>query len=69
MKTETKNRKFFIATYIVAETFSVDYDKHVPVITVHNGKVMKAGDQLFFYPGFGQERTIRAPGMFAADFE
>ncbi|MCZ0754454.1 hypothetical protein [Anoxybacillus sp. J5B_2022] len=52
----------------VAETFVVDYDKHVPVITVHNGKVMKAGDELFFQPGFGRERVVRAPGMFTANF-
>ncbi|GGJ60406.1 hypothetical protein GGR02_000736 [Anoxybacillus voinovskiensis] len=53
---------------LVAETFTVDYDKHVPLITVHNGKVMKAGDELFFPPGFGRERIVRAPGMFTANF-
>ncbi|ANB61138.1 hypothetical protein [Anoxybacteroides amylolyticum] len=53
---------------LVAEMFAVDYDKHVPVITVHNGKVMKAGNELFFHPGFGRERIVRAPGMFTANF-
>ncbi|KXG11029.1 hypothetical protein AT864_00112 [Anoxybacillus sp. P3H1B] len=52
----------------VAETAIVDYDKHIPMITVHNGRIMRAGNHLFFYPGFGKERTIRVPGMFAADF-
>ncbi|WP_027408567.1 hypothetical protein [Anoxybacteroides tepidamans] len=54
---------------LVAETPVVDYDKHVPIITVHNGKVVKAGEQVFFHPGFGKERIVRAPGMFAAYFE
>jgi hypothetical protein len=53
----------------VAETAVVDYDKHVPIVTVHNGKVMKAGEQIFFHPGFGRERTVEAPGMFAAYFK
>ncbi|MBB5323393.1 hypothetical protein HNQ34_000470 [Anoxybacillus tepidamans] len=53
---------------LVAETVIVDYDKHVPMITVHNGRVVKANDQLFFYPGFGKERTIYAPGMFSTYF-
>jgi len=52
----------------VAETTIVDYDKHVPMITVHNGRVIRAGEHVYFYPGFGKERIIRAPGMFVAYF-
>lgn len=54
---------------LVAETPVVDYDNHVPVITVHKGRLLKAENQLYFYPGFGTERIVRAPGMFAAHFQ
>jgi hypothetical protein len=53
---------------LVAETLIVDYDNHVPVITVHKGRLLKVENQLYFYPGFGTERIIRAVGMFAAQF-
>jgi hypothetical protein len=53
----------------VAEKAIVDYDNHVPVITVHKGRLIKVQDRFFFYPGFGKERTICAPGMFAAYFK
>lgn len=54
---------------LVAQNEIVDYDNHVPVITVHKGRLLKVQEQFFFYPGFGKERTIRAPGMFSAYFE
>jgi hypothetical protein len=54
---------------LVAETPIVDYDNHVPVITVHKGRLLKAGNQIYFYPGFGMERVIRAPGMFVAHLQ
>lgn len=53
---------------LVAETLIVDYDNHVPVITVHKGRLLKVENQLYFYPGFGTERIIRAAGMFVAHF-
>jgi hypothetical protein len=54
---------------LVAETPIVDYDNHVPVVTVHKGRLLKVENQIHFYPGFGMERVIRAPGMFVAHFQ
>jgi hypothetical protein len=56
-------------SHSVAEKPIVDYDNHVPTITVHKGRLLKAGEQIYFYPGFGKERVVRAPGMFAAYFD
>jgi hypothetical protein len=53
---------------LVAETLIVDYDNHVPVITVHKGRLLKVENQFYFYPGFGTERIIRAAGTFVAHF-
>jgi hypothetical protein len=56
-------------SHSVAEKPIVDYDNHVPTITVHKGRLLKAGEQIYFYPGFGKELVVRAPGMFAAHFD
>lgn len=41
------------------------YDEHkAPDIVVAKGKVMKAGGDVFFRPGFGQEISVRVPGHF-----
>jgi hypothetical protein len=54
---------------LVAQKAIVDYDIHVPTITVHKGRLLKAGEQLYFYPGFGKELIVQVPGMFAAYFD
>lgn len=56
-------------SHSVAQKANVDYDKHVPKVTVHKGRLLKAGDELYFYPGFGKECVVQAPGMFASYFE
>lgn len=43
-----------------------NYDKIVPLITVHKGKVIKVNDEVNLYPGFGQELNIKLPGLFAS---
>ncbi|MCD7033377.1 hypothetical protein LRR81_03975 [Metabacillus sp. GX 13764] len=43
----------------LVETGSVlDYDITVPAITVHKGRVVKAGKEIMYTPGFGEERLI-----------
>jgi len=56
-------------THSVAQKVNVDYDKHVPRVTVHKGRLLKAGDEIFFYPGFGKECVVQSPGMFMSHFE
>jgi hypothetical protein len=53
----------------VAQNPIVDYDNHVPTITVHKGRLLKVGEQIYFYPGFGKERVVHVPGMFTAHFD
>lgn len=49
---------------IVEQNRPVDYDNHIPEVIVHNGAVLKAGEQIFFHPGAGQEITSLQPGRF-----
>lgn len=49
----------------LADSSSFHYDKpQGPDIVVERGKVMKAGSDVFFHPGFGKEISIRVPGHF-----
>lgn len=50
----------------VEETNNLDYDKRDPLITVHKGRVLKAGREVKFFPGFGKELYVKLPGLFAS---
>jgi len=54
-------------SYTVDEKPVVDYDNHIPSITVHKGKLLKIPSQVFFYPGFGKECKVKLPGHFMAN--
>ncbi|WP_338776781.1 hypothetical protein [Metabacillus sp. FJAT-52054] len=43
----------------------LDYDSHIPTITIHRGRVVKALDRIFFHPGRGEERHISIRSSFA----
>lgn len=47
----------------VEQSYKIDYDKDKPVITVHKGKLLKAGD-IIRRPGFGEELIVKLPGHF-----
>ncbi|WP_243290054.1 hypothetical protein [Bacillus sp. FJAT-47783] len=49
---------------IVEQNRLVDYDNHIPEVIVHNGAVLKAGEQIFFRPGAGKEISSLQPGRF-----
>ncbi|MGD7008003.1 hypothetical protein [Metabacillus sp. 84] len=36
----------------------LDYDNHIPTISIQRGRVLKAGQAVFFKPGFGEEKHI-----------
>ncbi|KZM52688.1 hypothetical protein A3Q35_03750 [Aeribacillus pallidus] len=49
---------------LVEENNYLDYYNHNPEVIVHNGSVLKAGEQIFYKPGFGKEVQLNAPGRF-----
>lgn len=49
---------------IIETIEDLDYDSHIPEITVHQGKVIKVGEKVSFRPGFGNECTVTIPGHF-----
>jgi hypothetical protein len=46
----------------------LNYDMDKPIITVHKGRNIKVGNQLFINPGFGEQLCIKVPGFFASTF-
>ncbi|MFZ3588668.1 hypothetical protein ACOI1C_05155 [Bacillus sp. DJP31] len=52
----------------VANVGEVNYDMNKPIITVHNGRCIRAGDKIFINPGFGSQVCIKVPGFFASTF-
>ena len=49
---------------IIETIEDLDYDSHIPEITVHRGIIQKAGGSISFRPGFGNECTVSVPGHF-----
>ncbi|WP_078380195.1 hypothetical protein [Sutcliffiella halmapala] len=49
---------------IIETIEDLDYDSHIPEITVHQGNVIKVGKKISFRPGFGNECTVTIPGHF-----
>lgn len=50
---------------MILETASeLDYDNQQPEITFHRGKILKAGKEVYFRPGFGNECKVTVPGHF-----
>lgn len=49
---------------IVETIEDLDYDSHIPEITVHRGIILKAGEAISFRPGFGNECAVTVPGHF-----
>ncbi|MBS2969398.1 hypothetical protein J9317_11540 [Metabacillus sp. KIGAM252] len=43
----------------------LDYDSHIPTITIHRGRVVKALDRIYFHPGSGEEKNILIRSAFA----
>ncbi|MFC4322663.1 hypothetical protein [Litchfieldia salsa] len=43
-----------------------NFDHHSPVVTMHKGKFLKIGAEVFFYPGFGRDCKVKLPGHFAS---
>ncbi|MBD8070239.1 hypothetical protein [Bacillus sp. PS06] len=43
-----------------------DYNLHTPTLTMHKGKFLKVGAEVFFYPGFGSECKVILPGHFVS---
>ncbi|MGD6994669.1 hypothetical protein [Sutcliffiella horikoshii] len=50
--------------HIIETIENLDYDSHIPEVTVQKGTVIKAGDEVLFRPGFGKECTVTIPGHF-----
>ncbi|MCA1030505.1 hypothetical protein LCL95_05555 [Bacillus timonensis] len=55
-------------SYSVEEFVHVDYHSHIPLVTMHKGKVLKAGNKQYYRPGFGTECIVKMPGHFASSF-
>ncbi|WLR43728.1 hypothetical protein LC087_06225 [Bacillus carboniphilus] len=49
---------------IVEQNGELNYDKHIPLITVHNGRVIKAGKEKFLFVGSGRELREVVPSRF-----
>ena len=49
----------------VEDTTQLDYDKIDPIITVHKGRLLKTKLETNFFPGYGEELKIKAPGLFS----
>lgn len=49
---------------IIETIEDLDYDSHIPEITVHRGIILKAGESISFRPGFGNECMVTVPGHF-----
>lgn len=53
-------------SYSLEEKPMLDFEKHLPKITMHKGKFMKINSDVFFYPGFGKECKVNLPGHFVS---
>lgn len=49
---------------IIETASDLDYHIHSPEITVHRGKIVKVGQDVYFRPGFGNECKVTVPGHF-----
>ncbi|MFC0271614.1 hypothetical protein ACFFIX_09110 [Metabacillus herbersteinensis] len=45
----------------------VDYDNHIPMITVHKGELIKVQSTFHFKPGFGHECLVPISGRFISE--
>ncbi|WP_223702033.1 hypothetical protein [Sutcliffiella deserti] len=58
------NLYFYPEDRIIETIEDLDYDSHIPEVTVHRGSIVKAGEKIIFRPGFGNECTVTIPGHF-----
>lgn len=40
------------------------YHNHRLLVTVHKGNVIRAGSNVFYRPGFGEEVTVKTPSYY-----
>ncbi|CAG9622644.1 hypothetical protein [Sutcliffiella rhizosphaerae] len=50
--------------HIIETIQNLNYDSHIPEVTVHKGTIIKTGESFLFRPGFGKECTVTVPGHF-----
>ncbi|QFT89390.1 hypothetical protein FIU87_12095 [Bacillus sp. THAF10] len=50
--------------HIIETIQNLDYDSHIPEVTVHNGTIIHSGNHVLFRPGFGKECKVSVPGHF-----
>lgn len=50
--------------HIIETIENLDYDSHIPEVTVHKGTIIRVGENVLFRPGFGNECTVTIPGHF-----
>ncbi|WP_339146492.1 MULTISPECIES: hypothetical protein [unclassified Sutcliffiella] len=50
--------------HIIETIENLDYDSHIPEVTVHKGTIIRVGEDVLFRPGFGNECTVTMPGHF-----
>jgi hypothetical protein len=49
---------------IIETIEDLDYDSHIPEVTVHRGTIINGCGNVLFRPGFGNEYTVTIPGHF-----
>ncbi|MCG1023053.1 hypothetical protein [Sutcliffiella horikoshii] len=50
--------------HIIETIENLDYDSHIPEVTVNKGTIIRVGEDVLFRPGFGNECTVTMPGHF-----